>query len=124
MGRRMVIAALVAVLTLGGPIFLSSALTAEAQAQQNAGCYCSASFDAIDSDLRMVARYYNNTWLNVPAEACGVSCDSWRRDWFYWNACDFPRRIKKGNNAWWGYDDGVWQTNIGPDTWWCPFPPP
>lgn len=48
----------------------------------------------------------------------------WQRDWFYWNACDFPMRINRGRNAWWSYDEGAWQTNIGPDTWWCPFPPP
>ncbi len=124
MGHRIAIAAIVAALTAGGPIVVPSGQTAEAQVGQNASCYCFASFDAIDSDMRFVSRYYNQTLLDLPSDACGTACDQWRRDWFYRNACDFPIRINRGRNAWWGYYDGQWDTHLGPETWWCPFPPP
>ena len=91
---------------------------------QNAGCYCFASFDATDSDLRFAGRYFNSHYISQPEVDCASSCDAWWRDWFYWQACDVPQRINRGKNAWWGYDNGSFASYIGPDTWWCPFPPP
>jgi hypothetical protein len=121
MGRNLGIAAMVATLTVGGPVFVPAVGTAAAQSN---ACGCFASFDAIDSDLRYVGRYYNWVAFDVSAEQCAATCDGWRREWFYWNACDYPMRINRGTNAWWGYEGGAYETFIGPDTWWCPFPPP
>jgi hypothetical protein len=117
----MAVAALVAALTLGGPVFMSSGTAAQAQ---NRLCACFASFDAIDSDNQYVGWYYNSAIVDMSIEPCWQACDTWRRNWFYWNACDVPTRINRGRNAWSGYDDGLGDTYIGPDTWWCPFPPP
>ena len=122
MGRRLVIGVMVASLVVGGPLLSPVTATAEAQGTT---CYCSASFDAIDSDLRFIGRYYNWTIINAPSdEECAGSCDGWRRDWFYRNACEFPIRINRGRNAFWEYQNGSSTTFTGPDTWWCPFPPP
>jgi hypothetical protein len=120
MGRTVVIAAMVAALVMGGPLAFPSGDVAEAQS----GCSCFASVDAIDSDLQYVDRYYTSTFINVPSEVCGTTCDAWRRNWFYFTACDYPRRINRGRNAWWGYDDGLSTVDIGPETWFCPMPPP
>lgn len=121
MGKHTVIAAMVGMLVVAGPVVVPSGDTADAQ---NNSCSCYASFDAVDSDLRFVGRYYNSAMIDLPAEACPQACDAWRREWFYWNACDFPVRINRGRNAWWGYVNGLFETHEGPDTWWCPFPPP
>jgi hypothetical protein len=121
MGKQIVVALLTATFVTGGPVMLPSLDVADAQ---NGQCLCYASFDAVDSDLRFVSRYYNSATINAPANACPGACDGWRREWFYWNACDFPIRINRGRNAWWGYYDGLSETHEGPDTWWCPFPPP
>jgi len=120
MGKRLVIAAMVMVLVGGGSIGPSGD-TAAAQAES---CVCYASFDAIDSDLDFVGRYYNSTSATVPADECSTACDTWRRAWFYGNACDYPTRINRGRNAYWGFDNGLATTVVGPETWWCPFPPP
>lgn len=120
MGKRSVIAALVVTLVIGGSI-VPSGDRAEAQAES---CVCYAGFDAIDSDLTFVGQYYNSTSATLSAEECGAACDTWRRNWFYGNACDFPRRINRARNAYWGFDNGVATSVIGPETWWCPFPPP
>ena len=90
MGRKLVIAAMVAALAAGGPVFLPDAGNADAQ---GTGCSCFAGFDGIDSDLRFVSRYYNSTTLAVGAAGCAQGCDGWRRDWFYRYACDNPTRI-------------------------------
>ena len=120
MGRKLVVAVITGVLTVGSPV-----LTPFGRADaQNVECFCAASFDAVDSDLRYVGRYFNSTSFPVPVSECSATCDGWRRDWFYWHACDNPVRINRGRNAWWGYDTGSLDTLVGPDTWWCPFPPP
>ncbi len=121
MGRRAVVALLVTLLIAGAPLGSPSAGTAEAQ---DAGCSCYASFDAVDSDLEFVDWYFNYAMLPVPAAECADACDAWRRDWFYGHACDVPIRINRGRQAWWGYYNGLTDNHIGPDTWWCPFPPP
>lgn len=121
MGKQVVVAAMVGVLVMGAPLVVPSDGTADAQGNR---CACYASFDAIDSDLRFVGRYYNTTWADLPADACAGACDAWRRDWFYGTACNVPTRINRGRNAWWGYDNGLTEMHEGPDTWWCPFPPP
>jgi hypothetical protein len=119
--RKVGVAALIGALTAGAPLATPSAGRAEAQ---DGACSCYASFDAIDSDLNYVDWYYNSTTLNAPADQCDEACDGWRRNWFYFNACDYPKRINRGRNAWWGYDNGLTDNNLGPDTWWCPSPPP
>ena len=119
MGTHLTTGMLVASLTFGTPLVMPG----EAEAQFG-GCYCQASFDAIDSDMRYLGRYYNSQFIDLPANACSQACDGWRREWFYWNACDVPTRINRGRNAWWGYDDGWFGIYEGPDTWYCPFPPP
>ena len=121
MGRKLVIAAMVAALTAGGPVFVPDSGEADAQIT---GCTCVAAVDAIDSDLRFVERYYKSAMLPAAGSQCAQACDSWRRDWFYRDACDHPRRINRGTNASWGYVSGPGETFIGPATWWCPFPPP
>jgi hypothetical protein len=121
MGNKLVIAVVVAALTIGAPAFLPDAGNADAQVN---GCACSAAFDAIDSDLRFVSRYYKSTTLGVSPGECGSACNSWRGDWFYRDACDHPTRINRGKNATWGFDNGQGETFIGTDTWWCPLPPP
>ena len=120
MGRQLIVATLVLALALGGPVMLEDATVSA----QNGGCSCFASFEGIDSDLRPVGRYYNWTTLGASAVSCATSCDAWRREWFYENACNRPVRINRARNAWWGYEAGFVETFIGPDTWWCPFPPP
>jgi hypothetical protein len=120
MGKRLVIAAMVVMLLVGGSI-VPSGDRAEAQAES---CVCYAGFDAIDSDLQFVGQYYNSTSATLSVDECGPACDTWRRDWFYGNACDYPRRINRARNAYWGFDNGVATSVIGPETWWCPFPPP
>jgi hypothetical protein len=121
MGNKLVIVVMVATLTTGGPIFLPAASKADAQ---NSVCTCVAAFDAINSDLQFVSRYYNHTTLGVSPDQCGSACSSWRRDWFYRDACDHPTRINRGTRASWGFEVGRSETFVGPDTWWCPFPPP
>jgi hypothetical protein len=121
MGRRVLVAAIVAALIVGGPVVVPEAGMADAQANT---CYCYASVDAIDSDLQFVDRYFNSVAIELPADACESTCDAWRQEWFYQEACDFPVRINRGRNAWWGYYDGRWETYNGPYTWFCPFPPP
>jgi hypothetical protein len=121
MGQRTIVVMLVGLLTAGLPIVMPATDTADAQGNQ---CSCFASFDAVDSDLRFIERYYNSVSIDLPADACPAACDAWRRQWFYWDACDFPVRINRGRNAWWGYDNGLFGMHEGPDTWWCPFPPP
>ena len=120
-GRKLVIAAMVVTLTVGGPVVAPDDASVEAQ---GTGCSCFASFDGVDSDLRFVARYSNSTTLAVGGLGCAAGCDGWRRDWFYRDACDNPTRINRGTKAWWGYEAATSDTFIGPDTWWCPFPPP
>ena len=88
------------------------------------GCTCFAAVDAIDSDLRFVNRYYKSATVAGSGSQCAQACDSWRRDWFYRDACDNPTRINRGMNASWGYSSAREDTLIGPATWWCPFPPP
>lgn len=121
MGRQLVIAAAVATLAVGGPALLPNAGTVDAQI---GGCECVAAFDAIDSDLRNVGRRYNRTTLGVSAGGCASACSTWRRDWFSRDACDNPTRINRGARASWGFDSGQSETFVGPDTWYCPFPPP
>ena len=121
MGRNLVIATIAATLVLGGPVFVPSTGTVHAQV---AGCSCFASFDAIDSDLQYVGRYFGWMSMNLSETECATACDGWWREWFYWNACDHPIRINRGRNAVWGYQTGWSEAFIGPDTWWCPLPPP
>lgn len=121
MGRNLVIAAMVVTLTAGAPVFVPEAAQADAQIS---GCSCFAAVDAIDSNLRFVARYYQAAMLPGSGAQCAAACDSWRRDWFYRDACDTPTRINRGTNASWGYEGGQGESFIGPATWWCPFPPP
>ena len=121
MGRKLVIAAMVATLTVGAPVFLPEAGNVDAQGTV---CSCFAGFDGIDSDLRFVNRYYNSATFAAAPGGCAPACDGWRRDWFYRNACDYPTRINRGTRAFWGYEAARADTFIGPDTWWCPFPPP
>lgn len=121
MRNPVAVSIVVVALALGTPVVIPSIDTAAAQ---NTRCSCYATFDGVDSDLKYVDRYYNTTAIDVPANECGEACDAWRREWFYWNACDFPMRINRGRNAWWGYVAGGFDTHEGPETWWCPFPPP
>ena len=121
MGRKLVVAALAAVLTAGGPVVVPESGKADAQIS---GCTCFAAVDAIDSDLRFVSRCYKSATFAGSGSQCAQSCDSWRRDWFYRDACDNPTRINRGTNATWGYTSGREDTLVGPATWWCPFPPP
>ncbi len=121
MGRKLVLAAMVTTAAVGGPVFAPDSGRAHAQI---GGCTCSAAVDAIDSDLRFVERYYRSTTLAGSGSQCAEACDSWRRDWFYRDACDNPRRINRGTNASWGYSTGQSEVFVGPTTWWCPFPPP
>ena len=120
-GTRVVIGLLVTLLVAGGPPGLPSDSVAEAQ---DAGCSCYASFDGVDSDLEYVDWYSNDAMPAAAPSDCANACDAWRRDWFYRHACDFPTRINRGRNAWWGYYNGLTDNHIGPDTWWGPFPPP
>lgn len=121
MGKQFVIAAMVVTLTAGAPVFVAETGRADAQI---GGCTCFAAVDAIDSDLRFVSRYYKSATLAGSGAQCAQACDSWRRDWFYRDACDTPTRINRGTNASWGYESGRSETSIGPATWWCPLPPP
>jgi hypothetical protein len=121
MGNKLVVAVVVAALTAGAPALLPNSGKADAQ---STGCTCSAAFDAINSDLQFVSRYYNRTTLGVSPDQCSSACSSWRRDWFYRDACDHPTRINRGTRASWGFENGRSETFVGPDTWWCPFPPP
>ena len=121
MGNKLVVAVVVAALTAGAPALLPNNGKADAQ---GTGCSCSAAFDAIDSDLQFVSRYYKATTLGVGPDQCSSACNSWRRDWFYRDACDHPTRINRGTRATWGFENGPSGTFIGPDTWWCPQPPP
>jgi hypothetical protein len=121
MGTKLIVAAVMVTLVVGGPAFLPSLGNASAQ---GAGCTCSAALDAVDSDLQNIGRRYNKATLGVPAEQCAAACNSWRRDWFYRDACDKPTRINRGTRASWGFESGRSETFVGPDTWWCPMPPP
>jgi hypothetical protein len=97
--------------------------TGKASAQIS-GCSCYAAFDAIDSDLRNIGRYQKSTVLGAPAGGCASACNAWRREWFSRDACDKPTRINRGIRASWGFEAARTETFVGPDTWWCPFPPP
>ena len=121
MGRHLVVAAVMMTLAVGGPAFLPNAGQASAQV---GGCTCSAAFDAIDSDLQNLGRRYNSATLGASGTQCASACNAWRREWFYQNACDNPTRINRGTRASWGFEDGRSETFVGPDTWWCPLPPP
>lgn len=121
-GRRVVVVALlVAALTIGAPLARQPEAAAQAQSPS---CACYASFDGIDSDLQYVDWYSHYAVLGAAPPDCSTACEGWRRQWFYDYACDFPVRINRGRNAWWGYADGLTDNHIGPDTWWCPNPPP
>ena len=121
MGNKLVIVVLVTTLTSAAPALLPNAGKADAQISS---CTCSAAFDAIDSDLQFVSRYYNRVTLGVSPDQCSAACNNWRRDWFYRDACDHPTRINRGKNATWGFENSQGETFIGTDTWWCPMPPP
>ena len=121
MGNKLLVAVVVASLTVGAPTLMPNSGKADAQIS---GCTCSAAFDAINSDLQFVSRYYNRTTLGVSPDQCSSACNSWRKDWFYRDACDRPTRINRGTRATWGFENGQGETFIGTDTWWCPMPPP
>jgi hypothetical protein len=121
MGNKLVIGVVVGALIAGAPSVLPNVGRADAQVSV---CTCSAAFDAINSDLQFVSRYYNQATLAASPAQCGSACDAWRRNWFYKDACDHPTRINRGARASWGFDSGRNETFIGPDTWWCPMPPP
>ena len=57
MGRKLVVAAMVGLLTGGGPVFVPDSGKADAQI---GGCTRFAAVDAIDSELRFVSRYYQS----------------------------------------------------------------
>ncbi len=57
MGKKLIVAAVMATLVAGGPSFLPNAGNASAQGGR---CTCSAAFDAVDSDLQNIGRRYNN----------------------------------------------------------------
>lgn len=121
MGRTTAIAAVaVFAIAVAAPALLPQGARVGAQG----GCSCFARVDAIDSDLRFVDKYYTATVLPAGSGDCAQACDRWRRDWFYGQACDRPTRINRGTNAWWGYEHQRADVFIGPDTWWCPYPPP
>ena len=121
MGKRLFVLAISVSFALGGPALLPEAGKASAQV---GGCSCYAAFDAIDSDLRNIGRRYSQTTLGASGSSCASACNAWRRDWFYTNACDHPTRINRGTQAFWGVETGQGETFIGPETWWCPMPPP
>jgi hypothetical protein len=121
MGRKVIVAAVAVAIGIGAPALLPEAGRASAQGGGN--CSCFAAFDAIDSDLRNIGRYYKTATVGG-AGGCASACATWRRDWFTRDACDNPTRINRGTRASWGYEQGGSETFIGPDTWWCPFPPP
>ena len=121
MGNKLVIGVVVVALAVGAPSVIPEAGRADAQVSV---CTCSAAFDAVNSDLQFVSRYYNQATLGVSPDQCGSACDTWRRNWFYKDACDHPTRINRGTRASWGFESGRSETFIGPDTWWCPMPPP
>ena len=73
MGRKLVVAAMAAVLTTGGPVFVPESGKADAQIS---GCTCFAAVDAIDSDLRFVSRYYKSATFAGSGSQCAQSCDS------------------------------------------------
>jgi hypothetical protein len=121
MGNTLVIGVLVTTLTAGAPALLPNEGEADAQISS---CTCTAAFDAIDSDLQFVSRYFNRATLGVSPDQCSSACNNWRRDWFYRDACDHPTRINRGKNATWGFESSQGETFVGTDTWWCPMPPP
>ena len=121
MGNKLIVVIVAASLTVGMPALLPYSAKADAQVS---ACTCSAAFDAVNSDLQFVSRYYNRVTLGVSPDQCSSACNNWRKDWFYRDACDYPTRINRGKNATWGFENGQGDTFIGTDTWWCPFPPP
>lgn len=120
MGRRSMVAVLAAAVALALPALLPDTSRVNAQG----GCKCFASVNAVNSDLRPIGRYYETTVLGAGAGGCATACNQWRRAWFYDDACDHPTRINRGTNAWWGYEHQFAEVFVGPETWWCPFPPP
>jgi hypothetical protein len=120
MGKKLFVLMVAVTLAIGGPALLPDEGRASAQV---GGCSCYAAFDAIDSDLRNIGRRYQQTSLGGPA-GCASACNAWRRDWFYDNACDNPTRINRGTQAFWGFETAQGETFVGPETWWCPMPPP
>ena len=121
MGRRLFVLAVSVTFAIGGPALLPD--TGKASAQVG-GCSCYAAFDAIDSDLRNIGRRYHQTTLGTSGGGCASACNAWRREWFYNDACDNPTRINRGARASWGFENAQGETFLGPDTWWCPMPPP
>ena len=121
MGRKLVVAAIATAVGLAAPALLPDAGRASAQI---GGCTCYAAFDAIDSDLRNLGRRYESANVGATGSGCVTACSAWRRDWFARVACDNPTRINRGIRAMWGAESGLVETFAGPDTWWCPFPPP
>jgi hypothetical protein len=121
MGRKLVVAAIATALGVAAPAFLPDAGKASAQI---GSCRCYAAFDAIDSDLRNLGRRYESTSVAATGSGCVSACTAWRRDWFTRIACDNPTRINRGTTAMLGAETGPVDTFVGPDTWWCPFPPP
>src|SRR5688572_15602122 len=121
MGKKVVVAAFATVVGLAAPALLPDAGKASAQI---GSCRCYAAFDAVDSDLRNLGRRYESASVGATGSGCVSACSTWRRDWFTGVACDNPTRINRGIRATWGAESGLVETFVGPDTWWCPFPPP
>jgi hypothetical protein len=121
MGRKLFVLAVSVTFAVGVPALLSD--TGKAAAQTG-GCTCYAAFDAIDSDLRNIGRRFNQASIGASGGSCAAACNAWRRDWFYKDACDNPTRINRGTRASWGFENAQGETLLGPDTWWCPMPPP
>jgi len=121
MGNKLLVAVIVASLTVGAPALMPNSGKADAQINS---CTCTAAFDGVNSDLQFVSRYFNRATMSVSPDQCSSACNNWRKDWFYRDACDHPTRINRGTKAIWGFENGQGETFIGTDTWWCPFPPP